>query len=544
MSSTSAVMYDRADYHAKLRIMADKTAHPPPILQTVDGKKVVLALQHKNSDTPLLKKAVKLARSIDNCKTCQERVRKFFSLSIPDKDGRPIPLFLRNAETTPAPYDQLARMNQTFCGEMEITGIRILVGDLLFGYQEEEGEDPRQERTLYHHFHVRLPDKTDWDVDNLLLDKAFRRYCPELLPNMLRTLMPSTTYKIRASLECIRDAIPEITYGDKIAPSVTWLLRVVDRFESLGKTPVQLTPAQRWLLCAEILLWTPISPDGLDESNAVSCIIQQAHNNVLPVMSSANNRPALINILNHRLSPENYQRRTAAPTEGQVQNAMVGLGDFTNTIMTLSEAAKIPGAVVVGSGSKSSMSAFQSMIKEAAPVTLADKCGPAIHGLRDLVRYAREHPNADIHLDASALSSVYVARTTLCPERLAVPYMWSFQQDTSYTTKVFPFSGTWTRITVILPQYETMQYKNILFLLRGCDRIPAEVKNCCFPEFLSVSVRRVCGSAFEMLNNKIRLPVPTMEPAIGRGTSVSAADKLISPLRVLVEGREFTLTTM
>jgi hypothetical protein len=122
--------------------------------------------------------------------------------------------------------------------------------------------------------------------------------------------------------------------------------------------------------------------------------------------------------------------------------------------------------------------------------------------------------------------------------------MWSFQQDTSYTTKVFPFGGKWTEIAVILPQYETMQYKNTLFLLRGCHHLPVEVKNCCFPEFLSVAVRRVCGAAFEMLNNKIRLPVPTVEPAIGRGTSVSGTDKLISPVRVLVEGREFTLTTM
>jgi len=537
----SAVLYDRADYHAKLRIMADKTAHPPPILHTVDGKKVVIALEHKNSETRLLKKALKLARSIDHCNTCQERVHKFFPLSIPDKDGRPMPLFLSNPETTPEPYDELARMNQTFCCETEITGIRILTGDLLLGCQEEEGDDPREEGRLYHHFHVRLPDKTDWDVNNLLLDKAFRRYCPELLPNMLRMLIPSTTHQIKASLECIRDCIPEITYGEKIAPSVAWLLRVVDRFDSL---PAQLTPAQKWLFCAEILLWTPISPDGLDESSAVSCIIQQAHNNVLPVMSSANNRPALIKILNHRLSPVHYQRRTAAPTEGQVNNAIAGLGDFTNTIMTLSEAAKIPGAVVMGSGGKSSMSAFQSMIKEAVPVTLADKCGPAIHGICDLVRYARDHPDSKIHLDGSALSSVYVASTTLSPERLAVPYMWSFQQDTSYTTKVFPFGGKWTEIAVILPQYETMQYKNTLFLLRGCHHLPVEVKNCCFPEFLSVAVRRVCGAAFEMLNNKIRLPVPTVEPAIGRGTSVSGTDKLISPVRVLVEGREFTLTTM
>ena len=566
--------YDRTKYHAILHAIADKTGCPPPVLFTVDGKKVVMAFEHKNNSTSCLRKATKLARSIDHCNICEERVRKFFPLSIPDKDGCGIPLFL-NHDTTPEPYKKLARRNEKYCAETSITGLCIITSDFLLDYPEEEGMDPRMEGRLFHHFHVRLPEKTDADVDVDLLHKAFCRYCPELLPGMLDTLLPLSKWTlnnglaemikdIKTSLECIRDAIPEITYGEKIEPSVSWLWRVVERFESMRKMPDQLTPHQRWLFCAEILLWTPISPDGLDHQNAVSCVIQQAHNNVIPVMSSANNRSALIKIMNHRLSPLNYQRRTAAPTVGQVQNALQGLGDFTNRIMTLTEAAKIPGAVVVGFHQQpvSSMEAFSSMIKEAkataatdpvqpkkSPWGLAARCGPQIHGLRDLVKYARAHPESKMHLDASGtMESVYVAHTTLSAEKRCVPYLWAFHGDNKENSeskkKVFPFGGQWTEIAVIIPQYETLVQQNALFLLRGVDHVPADTLNCCFPSFLNVAVRRVCGPAFEKLNKKIRLPVPTKEPAIGRGTSVRAGNKLIFPVRVLVEGKEIMLTTL
>ena len=582
MSGVSATSpYDRTKYHATLHKIADKTGCPPPVLFTVDGKKVVMAFEHKNEKiTSLLRQATKLARSIDHCNTCEERVRKFFPLSIPNKDGCGIPLFL-NPDTTPEPYGKLARKNGK-CVETEITGVCILTSDFLMDYAEEEGVDPRMEGKMFHHFHVRLPEKTEEGVDVDLLHKAFHRYCPELLPGMLDTLLPLSKWTlnnglfemikdIKASLECIRDAIPEITYGENIRPSVSWLWRVVECFESMGKMPDQLTEHHRWLFCAEILLWTTISPDGLDHQNAVSCVIQQAHNNVIPVMSSAKDRSALIKIMNHRLSPLNYQRRTAAPTVGQVQNALQGLGDFTNRIMTLTEAGKIPGAVVVGTTTTtstplSSMDAFASMIKDAkekssavhpvhpvkskkSPWGLAAKCGPQIHGLRDLVKYAREHPESKIYMDASGtMESVYVAHTTLSAEKRCVPYLWAFLGDNNekseFRKKKFPFGGKWTEIAVIIPQYETLLQQNAIFLLRGCDRVPVDINNCCLPSFLSVAVRRVCGPAFEKMNEKIRLPIPTMEPAIGQGTSVKADNKLICPVKILLEGKEFCLTTM
>jgi len=152
-------------------------------------------------------------------------------------------------------------------------------------------------------------------------------------------------------------------------------------------------------------------------------------------------------------------------------------------------------------------------------------------------------------LDASGtMESVYVAHTTLSAEKRCVPYLWAFHGDSKENSesnkKVFPFGGQWTEIAVIIPQYETLVQQNALFLLRGVDHVPADTLNCCFPSFLNVAVRRVCGPAFEKLNKKIRLPVPTKEPAIGRGTSVRAGNKLIFPVRVLVEGKEIMLTTL
>ena len=57
-----------------------------------------------------------------------------------------------------------------------------------------------------------------------------------------------------------------------------------------------------------------------------------------------NSIPSLQELMRKRFSPKVYCRPTAAPSSGQVDIAMAELGDFKNTLMTLSAAIKKYGA--------------------------------------------------------------------------------------------------------------------------------------------------------------------------------------------------------
>lgn len=578
--SSSPSTYDRALYWETLFLLSDKSATRPPVLSTKDGKKLVVALVHSGilQGTNLVQKAAMKNRKMEKCKVCQERLYKFLPLSILHSDGKQlVPLFM-DPKTTPDAYKHLALINKEISEKTPIIGLQILYGDsFLFNLQEESGADPRG--GLFHHFHISLPFYSDVGKgERNHLEKAFHRYCPQLLPSLLDTLMPrygtgSPSTKIKnlvESLQIIQECIPKVTYGEKIQPSVDWLVQIAQRFEQLNKIPSQLSSAQLWLLSAEILLWTSLSPDGLDCQNTVSPVIQQAHNNVLPVMSYARNKTALINLLNHRLSPDQYQRRTAAPSEGQINNAIRGLGDFTNAVMTITEARDISHSIVTGmdpipSEPVSSMTAFASMMKfvkasridssepttqKRDPSSLAGRCGNEldIKGIHDLLAYVRANPTKKIYLDTTTttkMESVYIAKTTLSNDKLCVPYLWAFLRDS--TTKKLSFSPAMAEVALILPQFEDpgCPHRNIIFLLKNCTQKPVDVGNCCFPEFLSVACRRVCGSAFEEMNKQIRLPLPDKDSAIGRGTSViNATGQLMYEVRVQVEGKVFTLTNL
>jgi hypothetical protein len=225
---------------------------------------------------------------------------------------------------------------------------------------------------------------------------------------------------------------------------------------------------------------------------------------------------------------------------------MSALGDFSNKIMTHEEAALLPHAIVL-QPSSSSMEAFQAMlssphvtVRKKTPATFAERCAP-MDTVVELLRKLREKPGKKLEIQCGGLSNVYVASTTLDPNKLCVPHLWCFMGSRSSAVE-------WVQVALVHPLFEYIpQYKSVLFTLEKSPGTTAQrYPNCCFPEFLDVSLRRACRSAMEDLNRRVKLTVePGIKASVGVGTSAKTeTGELIKPIRVRWEGREYLISKL
>jgi hypothetical protein len=140
----------------------------------------------------------------------------------------------------------------------------------------------------------------------------------------------------------------------------------------------------------------------------------------------------------------------------------------------------------------------------------------------------------------------YIASTTLDKSKLidaAQRHLWAFMN--SYTPATVGLRSMWTWVSHTVPMYEyTGTYKSTLFVTPGANLTGvAGADNCCFPEFLEGSIRRVCGPAFEGLNKTTKVVVPSVPHVVGLGiTAIDDAGKLYTPVELRVNGIRITLT--
>lgn len=545
-------------YHEALHKIADKSKHPLLQLTTLQGKKVTVALRHGGSPKPLCQ----AVRDQHGCNACVSRAKQFGRLSLINKKGGAMPLFMISPTLLDDSYTPIATANGNLC-MTPIVGLSVLQGEYVGGFAETEGAC-EETGEPFHHYHIRIPEDKRTEVDAAeakLLERAFQRYCPSLLPTILNTLLPKEgpgtredkIARIKKALQIAESALLDVVYGDRVAPGVRWLLRVVEYFEREGRLPHERTPAQRWMLCAEMLLWTQIHPDGMEGKSAVSPVIQQAHGNVIPLLDKATSRSAMISMLSARVDPRSYQRPTAAPTLGQVQNAISALGDFSTRILTHDEAATLPRAIRLGpSTGKSSMGAFQDMLTAAAtatskknPAGFAGRCSDAIiNTVTDLLQALRADLTQRLEVRVTGMPDVYVASTTLDAAKLCVPHLWAYTGSHGGSTY---FPDEWSEVAVVNPLCEYVAtYKSVLFFPKNV-RPPRTLGNCCFPEFLEPGIRRPCRSAFEDMNRRVPLSIDVAQKTVALGVGVCATNErgeLRTPLRVRLEGREYTLSRL
>jgi hypothetical protein len=84
---------------------------------------------------------------------------------------------------------------------------------------------------------------------------------------------------------------------------------------------------------------------------------------------------------------------------------------------------------------------------------------------------------------------------------------------------------------------------NVLFVLD--IKKTNDLKNCCIPQFLSSAYSRICGTAFNDLNNKTNVNVPKGPLAAGYGASATNEKMdLNRPITVRINGKVIVINRL
>ena len=539
----------------------------PYILTTPKGDLVAFFIEHEHNPDHVTSTALH-----GGCRACKARFRELHRVS-----GRNGPImFPKDRLDTIGDPVLRARVTalSTICQKAkrgDITGAIVMRhGPMIYGYQQTEGFDKYCRSFFHSHAHGPETELSTADSGYLaLVGYAFHRYL--VVDKQMERLVDNLLVQGSASLELLMRILthPDMPYGGRWMPAVKWLSSVLTNLEASDVKWTNMTPEQKFVFSAQQIINCGISPDFGD--NSVCPLFSTAHGNIIPLLQSARDEEAMKKMCTERLNPAYYQRPTAAPSLGNVAIARATLGDFTNTVMTLAELKElVPTAVFHATGPVptaepvSSLSAFATLESAAragagAGSSFAARCGRdmlaikigALRTVHQFVEFGRAHPEIPVFLVGNHPSHHrgYCAKTTLSTCFLAVPHLWSVELkasgDRMVDIPVPPRTGLVPIIaTVLASEYSgSTAPRNVFFVTADAKyaRNPMTT-NCCYPEFLKVEVRRVCGTAFEALNGTMPLVVPSEPIVAGIAITDMHSDHSIVPLQLMISGFRVTLT--
>jgi hypothetical protein len=227
-----------------------------------------------------------------------------------------------------------------------------------------------------------------------------------------------------------------------------------------------------------------------DLNGAVVTKYHQANSNILSLLQDADSEESMIKLIKDRMDPHNYRRRDpgAILSEGNIANAIKHLGDFENTVMSLEDVKSIPDTIFIDrTCCSSSKSAFEKMMADnKKKSSFASKCSglkiKSIESVSDLYKYIIDNPKSHVSIKKKGLVPIYLAKTSIDPEKLCVPHMWAFARCISV-------KDGWCEVKCIVPMHKYISsHKNIAFIL-GSESVvdKSGITNCCFPSFLNTA---------------------------------------------------------
>ena len=412
-------------------------------------------------------------------------------------------------------------------------------------------EGVEKDGTPLPHQYIEFAEVTSPEEDHELLKCALHKYTP-LVTQLVKQLIGKDG--IVESLDLFKSIVKDADYAEKLLPGTIWLEKVLETIHenAQGKKDFShLAAGLQMKIVGEIILSSKIAP--CDDGAVITDYHQSKQ--VLDLLRDAQSESAMRSILRDRMDPLKYQRRTAAPTIGQIGEARKKLGNFKNTIMTIPELEELGNVACVRREKKSEEpdGVFDQMLstKKAGKsyrkthdfASRVGSSGPTPTTMEQLDKLIRDGTITKLEVDTSGMSAVYVAKTTLAKSSLCVPHLWSF------TNEKTRFQGK-LEITH-LQHIKTHQHDNWMIILKSAGETLKRRKfqgnsNCCFPEFLSTAIKRQCGSAFEEVNRMTSVEVPGGPIALGVGISVSGTDysgkgKLLAPVSFYINGSSRTV---
>ncbi len=366
---------------------------------------------------------------------------------------------------------------------------------------------------------------------------------------------------IMESLDVLIRSLPDITYGDKLLHSAKWFRSAMAQWR---KDQHKSSSRQESLIIAmRVLCDTPLNK-GFGHERIVCTHLKQVKDNTLEAMRVADNRAALVNLLQERLSPHNYCRPKTKATKGQLEEArklFKGMG-FNTSLMLLENLPKYGGKLAAATGmeeedvqekltdafslwgllaSSRKQSSNRSMSsgdasKKNGVAGLAARCdGDA--GFPDNLREIMDNLDSFPGLELKTTSHTPVAVTEY-PERareaFLYEHLWGFYNGVSISdsrTK-FDIPSGFCRVRGMLQLGD----RSMFLAVEGAKvpDNPSSLHNTCFPAFLSPAYHRRCRFAFEELNTRSHMALPEgfsaqedrEKFALGVGTSAVNKDSM------------------
>lgn len=433
------------------------------------------------------------------CNGCRNAVNVF--LQYRDVNGEP--LFMSGEISSyPEIFHPLWHAART--GTIE----RMIVADSReFGLRETDG---------WNHFSIKgegMPEKQTKTVSPMYEShaKILHKYMILLHHVFEKNAVPG----IHASMDALIAALSNVLYGGKLLESALWFRKHVrEDYNSLSSMEKMMNRAT-----ALFELKHSFEVGSMDVTLP---LYHQLTKNTLDALECCDDIKALTGLLKERLSPYNYQVKTAAATDGQVEMAMKHIGEFSVKVMTL-ESAFAHGATKVEHDSGSSSSSAFLMMKsekgEGKGKGNKSAAGFAVRANADLSKISTmkdlmDNMPRNLEVQTSDMIGVYANDFVGLKDGVyQTPFTWGFQNGRPVSD--VGLKG-WHKVLAVLPMKG-----NFLFICEGAI-MPTMMSVCCHVGLLTPEYNKSCGQAFGNLGKNMVLDMSPPGPhAIGVGVSLN-----------------------
>lgn len=545
----SATMADTNNFYDAY--LAESVASPVSVFsaQTSNGVNVSLVpkmnVMFVNQMGAPFKKLHKEIMPEWGCLCCAFRLKSLRLFA--DANGEPVFCNLNNSMRT----ERQAKINAT-CRQLiaaytklypENWTLEVVTEDTF--YSPYEGESP--EGRPYAHYSYTPSSTTGYlsKVQKDLLEKALHKYVP-LISALLGKVGPMV--QIMDSCKELRTLLLESRYGKTVIPALNWFMSLLDKvtWADWESTPWN----ERLRILGEVICSSSIK-EG-DSKSAHIGFYQTVNGFIMDIFENGHTPEGVVRLIEERLSPDKYRRKTADPKEAHIQKAEEFCRDIVNTIETTDQLESHPGCVRIVAKPMTAQDAFaqmrsrppnkyggfaQKMRKHSTAQTITEVVADIESGLI-----------TSVELVCDDMEVVYTAHTTLKDSDLSVNtgHLWCFLGKNSGYTRFRGFK----KVTHLY-QFKTGRFNNIFFIIDGArdtlDTNPI-TKNCCFPELLAPK-HRSAERAFEKLNQLLPIRTPDTKDglSVGVGSSVAFDDgRLNKPvtLRLISENPIKTVSTV
>ena len=430
------------------------------------------------------------------CRTCKDRIKNL--LRMRDLNGKSV-LFPGPKESYDSSLYELYDASQTG----KITSSQIMSREDF--YSENKGG--------YHHFCGR-PNISDVNFAKVKIMKKISQKYFNILLEFFCTHGEQGTEE---TLDTLIKHLEKVVYGDILRDSAKWFKKhICNNFKHLPLT-------QKHKIIYEAMFDQPYTKD-IETKDVTLIHFDQFKNNTLDALKVAHNLETLGNLLESRLNPNKYCKKTADPTEKQVDVAINLIGDFSVELMTTEEAINRLKGVRINqhlpqiTQSMSALKNLSTKKKSNKEGSFIANFGKKINNFEsiatidDLINLAPDQ----LEINTSSLQVVIVNRFhDLNPDIYQYDYTWGFL-NSSNVSDVGLKGNVWQKVTGIAK----LGTRNYIFILEGAQINTKIMGICCHTQLLNNDYRKSLEQVWGNLHKNMKLRFPENGPfAIGVGSS-------------------------